>query len=803
MIRLRTWCLAALAAACTILAPAHAETCELGVYGDIIYDRTDSQGNLRHNPDHTLYPNDAFSFLFSYWFDDHCISPSIGMIQQEVAVHKEYTRGPEGASVDPGSRGTVSGGAAILVGPANTCHGAIPEGGGGLDGYDTAFGEPRRCGHLTLTITAYSRICDETGCRLQRVQDTATITPDVVAPIVHTGMIRHMLTDPQGYPAINLDDTYYVWDPIGLEHKAVFEHKDDRSGVIRFEYERIHEHLHEEGGIQCDSFCASDMVPHPRYRGSGFLPYWGEYGNGDGMYAYAAITPDDIGERTIQYTVTVINAGIPINSGRNHTAISVVVYEPIFAYYPYTVLDDGAPRTYGDRQGIAVRYDGSADIRPDGDRIVHPDRRAKITNFDQGTMAYSASPLIPELALPPDILLWNSSWAPPHTGRYHEAKDILAKTIRGTESLPNHPFQDNSEGGCPETIPSRNFGPRCHAMFLYASHAAIRFEQDITDIILDEYRYRWYDNVTTSNVIASDDWAGHVHNPVFNYTYTYPHTEMSATFSLEAHGVNHARTPVQISATPHNITHRYDSDLSIPDGPSVPITMTIHDYIRAKTIHDTGDSTMADMIINDTYDTIQESSGDDSVLVHLNKTSLRFWSGPLRLAGYDTVMDMSAYEALEYEGPLTLSVKVHNRTQNATVPFQYDVSHMEHLQTGATDNLRVSRTSPQMVHVTIPSTFGMAENASGHGIGYTLHNMCHNAPCTIQVSSGATDITVYNIWGGSATGTIPAHNDTIRQPDTDYKIEQITSMIIPLGALIVLVITVRVVWYRIMPDALS
>lgn len=793
-------CVVILACVCAVPVSAYADTCELGIEGIIIYDRTDSQGNLRHNPDYTLYPNDAFSFLFSYWFGERCISPSVGVIQQTISVHKEYSHGPEGAPSNPGHSGTIRGGALILVGPANRCHGAIPEGGGGLDGYDTSFGEIRRCGHLALTITAYSRICDETGCRLQRVQDTAVITPKVVAPIVHTNMIRHMLTDPEGYPAINLDDTYYVWDPAGLEHGAVFEHKDDRAGIIRFQYDRTHERLAEEGGIQCDSFCASEMVPHMHHQGSGFLPHRGIFGNGDGMYAYAATDHNGIGERTIRYAVTVLNADVPINVGQNHTTISVVAYEPVFAHYPYTVLDDGAPRAYGDRQGVAIRYEGSFDTEHDGSLVIHPDRRAKLTNFNQSTIAYSASPQIPRLVLSDAMLLWNSSWSPPHIGGYHTAKTTLSETVLSTESLPNHPFQDNSEGICAEASPVRHLESGCHAMFLYASHAAIRFEQDITRIILHEHRYGWYDNVTTNNVIASDDWAGYIHNPVFNYTYTYPHTELSTTFSLEAHRDEHIGTPIQVTAAPYNITHQDDSDLSIPGGMSVPITMTIHDYIRAKTIHDTGDHTISDMIINDTYSMTQVSTSEDVISVHLNKTSLRFWSGPLRLAGYDTITDMSVYEALEYEGPLMLSVKVQNRMQNFTMPLQYDVSLKEHLQLDVTDQINISRTSPYMAQVMIPDTFGMAENLSGVNIEHTLHTMCHDTPCTIPVSAGAANITIHNIWGGSATGTVSAHNDTIQHPDLDYKADQIIDIIIPLGSLVALVITARVVWRRIRPD---
>ena len=170
------------------------------------------------------------------------------------AIQKSGVSGPEGRAVPAGS-GSIHGDGTILVGPANECHGAPPAGGGGEDGYDTAFGEPRRCGGLSLTVWAYRLVCGEV-CHLVRVSATDTISPEVVAPITHLSMERHMLYDMQGYPAVNLDTTYYAWDPAGIIHRAVFEHKDHRGGTVSFRYDREHPMLHEEGGFGCDGASA-------------------------------------------------------------------------------------------------------------------------------------------------------------------------------------------------------------------------------------------------------------------------------------------------------------------------------------------------------------------------------------------------------------------------------------------------------------------------------------------------------------------------------------------------------------------
>ena len=50
------------------------------------------------------------------------------------------------------------------------------------------------------------------------------------------------------------------------------------------------------------------------------------------------------------------------------------------------------------------------------DGTIHPDRRAKITNFYPHTVARSASVLVEPHTIERHIIEWNSTWAPPTCG---------------------------------------------------------------------------------------------------------------------------------------------------------------------------------------------------------------------------------------------------------------------------------------------------------------------------------------------------------------------------------------------------
>lgn len=758
----------ALAAILVWAAPhmAHAEeSCVVSVDGRATYDRTDADGNPRNNPDHTVYPNDVFGFEFSYRFSGGCIDPHVGTVRDSGAVQKTGVSGPEGRAVPAGS-GSIHGDGTILVGPANECHGAPPAGGGGEDGYDTEFGEPRRCGELSLTVWAYRLVCGEV-CHLVRVSATDTIYPAVVAPITHLNMEQHMLHDMQGYPAVNLDATYYAWDPAGIIHRAVFEHKDHRGGTVSFRYDREHPILHEEGGFGCDHKCRTHLEPYGTPAGTGFLPYPGRYGNGDGAYAYAAPSGAPPGSYTVTYRVTVLNEGVPINSHRNSTHIDIVGYDPVFAHHPYTVLSDGAPRSYSDRQGVLLRYEGSAGA----DGAIHPDRRAKITNFYPHTVARSASALVEPHTIGLHIIQWNSTWAPPHTGGYDAAVERFLGVMDGSPSLPYHPLHTTSAGGCPHAISARHHPFGCHAMFLYAAHGAVRFWQDIHHTIVLERPHRWYENVTTYMGLASDDWAGRTQHILFNYTYVYPRALLAHNFTM----VSSQDMPLEAHITPYG-------GASDDDTPGRTIIHTDR-YIYEKTLHDTGDHTMAEMASSEVYPTTQYSAGSGSLRISLNKTALQFWDGALAARGYGSILDMDMHEALEFGAHHIFRLSAGPHARQFVAPFGFDVSRTERVHTGQ-DAAEVRRAGPGTVQFLVPYEFGTVGGLTVRGERHEYGGECHAVWCVANVGPGGGTIQVHNLWGGTASGTIPPYGGTPHVGDPTPHAHTLAAWVAPLAALV-------------------
>ena len=768
-------------------------TCTMYVHGTTLYDHTDDLGNPRHNPDRTLYPNDMASFRFTYSFGENCINPYVGRVQDEPgdAILVAGSWGLQDEHVSPGSSGSVSGDLLVIPGAANACHGAPPEGGGGPDGYSSDFGVPRYCGDVSLTISAYTWMCiPDVGCYKVRIRDTARVAPPVVAPIVIVNTTRHMLLDPEGYPAANLDLTHYPWDPVAIEHGVVFEHRDDRSGTITFRYDRSHPGLAGEGGFSCDSPCSRDLRPPGDPAGTGFLPYPGSYGNGGGIHAYTAPSMDSLGRRTISYTVTVENMGIPINSNRNHTEVMVVRYDPVFEHHPYTVLADGHRRAYDDRQGLAIRYDGSIGSGPDDDGLLHPDRRAKITNFHPVTVARSASTLVEPMVLDPALLSWNSTWAPPHTGGYHQARQEFAGRVAGSGVLPDHPFHSTSEGGCPASgLSGRPVGGCHHLMFVHAAHGAVRFSQEISGVILVDNAHRWYDNITTTNGMASDGWAGHPSNVVLNYTYTYPHTELANSFRITPYGDDGegmaAGVPLRVAAVPHVITHDQHSDFAVPPGPSTRMGIMLDQYILAKVSRDTGDQTIAEMAASETYGMVQEVEGAGRMAVSLNKTALEFWTGALRASGYGSLMEMPVHEALEHEATTTFVLEAGDHSRNLTIPYGYDTGYHERVYLGDGMTPEVRRTGPGTAEFAVPYQFGIVSGVTvSPGTDMPLDDECHENPCSIAVGREEMIITIRNAWGGTATSTIPPYDGAAAAGDPSDHLDQLAAVAPPLAALV-------------------
>ena len=719
------WCVVAAvlwAAPLHVVADAGGAGCSLHITGVERFD-VEYEGYPRNNPDHTLYPNDMFSFEFLYHFGEGCISPRVSMVREGGAIQKDVLYGPEGEPVRNG-QGRTGGVSRVSIYEANLCHGGPPEGGGGIGGYDSAFGEWRDCGHLEMTITAYYMACGS-ACRLVEVSDTFRITPKVVAPILHASLFPHMLYDTDGYPAMNLDGTYYAWDKMAIEHEAIFEFGDERSGTIQFRYDIRHGPLNLEGQVLCHRPC-DETLRAGNHTGMGFLPYHYRYGNGGGMHAFAAVTPDDAGLHRIEYGVAVYNAGEPINANQNHTVVEVVPYEPSLEYHPYMVMDDGAPHSYGNRHGIMIKYSGS------GEGLPNPERRAKINGFDHATVAHSESVLVEPHVVDRSLMRWNSSWALPYNGtEYDAAVKRFYEHVEGNGRWPAQPYHSNSNAEC------QYDDNECHAMFMYGTHGAVRFAQDITNLILEENKYKWYRHVNTTNQIKSEMWAGRQSHAVAEYVYEYAGAELSNVFGVEKRG-----GMVHVMVWPPGAIGSF----AAPDG-AAPVTIPMDQYVVEKTLHDTGDAVMAAMHLSEMYGMEQQIWGNESVSMRVNKTALTFWGDVMRLQNYTDIMEMPMHEALEFEAHLNVTVSAGNVTVQRFIPYEFDVPYSMVLYGG--EQLEASAwRQDDLAYVMMPRQFGMvAGYESDRYVQYGMH--CDAAPCSIAVPHDVDMITVYNEWGDS------------------------------------------------------
>ena len=91
----------------------------------------------------------------------------------------------------------------------------------------------------------------------------------------------------------------------------------------------------------------------------------------------------------------------------------------------------------------------------------------------------------------------------PYNGtEYDAAVKRFYEHVEGNGRWPAQPYHSNSNAEC------QYDDNECHAMFMYGTHGAVRFAQDIADLILEENKYKWYRHVNTTNQIKVGDVGG-------------------------------------------------------------------------------------------------------------------------------------------------------------------------------------------------------------------------------------------------------------------------------------------------------
>lgn len=454
---------------------------------------------------------------------------------------------------------------------------------------------------------------------------------------------------------------------------------------------------------------------------------------------------------------------------------------------------------------------GPDDSDGPGDGGLHTERRSKITNFHPVTEVGSYSGLVDPLPIDPSLLEWDSAvpaggnatdageadpetvgepftgWFcdPPHfrhgtyrcvavgPGVYEEPRaaakghcphpslhvnlcHLETFTRTGSEVRPGQGvFMTTSgdEASCPAVQPPVRHGmSECHAMFTGEGYGVIRFLQELHDTVHgEEGRHLWYGNASTVNVLASDDWAGHLENPLWNYTYTYPHLPMTGTYDL----TSAAGVPLDVSVSPVNVTHGHGDDLVMLTGGK--ITMMMDEYLTAKTLHDTGDPAFAAAVVADTHGMNMTGSGTGSLSMNVNKTSLVFDDAIIATHSDDPgrydIAELDRYHALALPSIYNLTVTAGDITRWDVVRFdtEYEGVYHEyvHLGTLGSSEASVSRLGDgHLVTFSLPESFGKVTHAQWGNRTFVIDDSCHGG-CRIPLPDPAPqEITVHNRWGG-------------------------------------------------------
>ena len=786
----------------SILPEAHASDrpCRVWIRGQQLNIVRDGDGNPRNNPDGTLYPGDAFYYAFYYGFSG-CIGQYVA---QPVSAYRDIMAQPSGHS---------SGTGYVSTGATSSCFGAT----GGTDELGQFGRTSSSCGGISKTVYGFELHCSGSGkdrkCRIFVRSATAAVIPRVKAPIVEVDLREHTLADSLGYPAANRDMTNYVWDPIAVEHEAAFQHRDEREGTITFEYDRSFGPLKELGGFERDRR-GTGTLEHdpidPATRGLEFRPYRQDVRNGGGMYAYAAQDDSSIGRHDLSYTVRVLNEGRQINTHSNSTGQLVVSYEPRYDHHPYPVLADMRQYAYDDRHAVAMLYHGSYGGGASDEPVIHPDRRSMLAGFNQTTRVGSSALPGEARELDPALMEWD--------GTAH---------INGTDE---DPFTSLGE----------------HAMFLTKGYGVLRLSQEVSGLVVDRPgANRWTDLVWTENSVTAGEFAGSMNHSNLNYTYAYPPEPMGGTYTMKAYGRGEAvggegdgeggggddgdpcppraRCDPRARVGPSRIDD--DAGLSVTATPVVsfggmppwnstvqgdhggavsfdPVTFWLDDYMRAKTMRETGDARFVQAVLADTHGRRAAAAAayGGTLEAWLPKTALEYRPGHLAAVvsadgqeftelGGGTVKEIELPDDdTDYDHPF---LRLPRHLALAAVPYtefymtaatpdadgmgtpasrnrtiaaypDYLAEHVETVNIDEGNRLDVRRfvvgdrgTSPTIFLSVDSSTFGSIVRAEIDGQeGRTAAGGCGDTCSLVYSREGV--LRAYNEWGGSAAGWVNA-----------------------------------------------
>ncbi len=573
-------------------------------------------------------------------------------------------------------------------------------------------------------------------------------------PPLQDGELLIILTKPplhhvEGYDAKNLDGTYYYEDPIYVRHEPSWKWKDERSAHVSFETHR----LPPVTLPVIDEFDCPPSPPPPPADGNGTAtptphaavppcehvvkvdspPWLAEslwFGNGDGLTVRATGMSHGFDTYEFVYNMTAYNLGKQVAGAVNSTEAEVVPYEPSYeTVYSYPVLADAREYAFDDRHGIAMRYGGSWQ-----DDVLHPMRRSFING-------------------------WNGTGGGHDPSTYnHFGQDHVLGT--GRNSSPGHTALEHVQDT--QT-----------AMFVQNGHGTVLFEWPVSEWVFSVYNQ----TATGESASAATVAKAAVNENVTSHLQVYSHDFASRNTLLYETTMRYPEMPFTKHVTVQSVDHtgavQTTDDITLRVMPYAELGAEyLADYIRDKITWDTGDSTIAQTILNDTHPMTQEWRTSDGVInVTILRTSVHFddiaiqnatglpFSGRLtdihELAEHPEALRLTApYDlGLSVLAPMSLYITINGSDEH--------VIHHKYYSFGGNETIRINAQKDNPVDVTRESGRIIIEQPENFGIvkhveinGTRLEQPCPIGCTVLFQPDTALEITLYNEWGGAARGAV-------------------------------------------------
>lgn len=645
---------------------------------------------------------------------------------------------------------------------------------------------------LEQKLVGYKKTCGPNGrgsiiCKSIPVYRDVTLAPDIIKPDLNVVLNKIVLQDSDGYDTRNLDGTYYIWDPITIQHIPTLKWKNSRDNTIHFEIKKGGNDLTLERYTECKHNRCDITLQHKN-----MVPISLDIGNGDGIAIHnATVPPRDLGLHDFVYNVTAYNNDVVLDQDIRTITGLVVAYKPKYVVYPYSLLSDDHRTSYENRAAVALHYFGSygGGAKYDDDDTLHEDRRSKINDFSYVGIGFD--PWRPVVfnntlhwseSIPPETTLVKQQQQQQHNHFVTQTKDFANITISHT--------------AYPDVTPCISTPNTNTLTLVRAGYCKIYFDYDnILDTVHDITGPQ-FENATLFNTLISAKFAGFDTAYLSHYVYRFPEPFFHTILRVVLIGYDNNANLLG-PMTVHITANKQDDNS----------TLSLSQYIHEKVMYDSSDMGFADMISGDLYDTTYNTSDTKTVDILLRRVASKFETYQnnaydttlptvpnnhndtidiIKLSGtylqnpQDTRLNIPLDVGLGALSPTLVDIAVANQSKQHIINYiDFGSPYTIYINLAQNNTLNITR-YPGIITVVVPTDFGRISAIHINDI-LVPNASCSNTSCMIVTTSFGLEadlanttatITVQNVWGGRAYDAIPDI-----QTQMHYSQQQATSVL--------------------------